>query len=472
MLDQLKSQDWTPEAAAHLLNRAGFGGSPAEIATLHARGLSGAVDSLINGEEDSDLFPPPAASVPMDVVDLKMKSKDLSEEKRKEMQKMVQREQREQTLQLRGWWLDRMRWTPFPAREKATLFWHGHWATSVEKVKDPFLIWQQNETLRANALGSARTLARDITRDPAMMRYLDLQQSKREKPNENFARELMELFTLGEGNYTERDIQESARAFTGYRIDPISRQWWLQPRQHDDGTKTFFGKTGKLSGDDVLAIIFDDPQCAKFLARKLWVFYAGSEPSPTLVEALAADYRAGDFDTGKLLKTMFLSQEFYAPDVVRRQVKSPVQWLIGLSKMLETPLPGPIVSEGILRQLGQIPFAPPNVKGWDGGRAWISSSTLLLRYNIAGYLVTGKNAGIGLPGGSAGAVRVDIEKVAPPQTSPDAVCDEIAWRLFQSSLPPAMNGKFTDYLVEHGTGATARGDLLQLMMSTPEFQLT
>lgn len=472
MLDQLKSQDWTPEAAAHVLNRAGFGGSPAEIATLHARGLSGAVDSLLNGEEDSDLFPPPAASVPMDVVDFKTKSKDLSEEKRREMQKMVQREQREQTLQLRGWWLDRMRWTPFPAREKATLFWHGHWATSVEKVKDPFLIWQQNETLRANALGSARTLARDITRDPAMMRYLDLQQSKREKPNENFARELMELFTLGEGNYTERDIQESARAFTGYRIDPISRQWWLQPRQHDDGAKTFFGKTGKFSGDDVLALIFDDPQCAKFLARKLWVFYAGSEPSPALVEALAAEYRAGDFDTGKLLKTMFLSQEFYSPDVVRRQVKSPVQWLIGLSKMLETPLPGPIVSEGILRQLGQIPFAPPNVKGWDGGRAWISSSTLLLRYNIAGYLVTGKNAGIGLPSGSAGAVRVDIEKVAPTQTSPAAVCGEIAWRLFQSSLPPAMHGKFTDYLVEHGTGATARSDLLQLMMSTPEFQLT
>lgn len=472
MLKRLEQEAWTPEAAAHLLNRAGFGGSPAEVAALHARGLSGAVDSMLDGEEDSDLFPPPAASVPMDVVDLKMKSKDLPEEKRKEMQKMVQREQREQTLELRGWWLDRMRWTPFAAREKATLFWHGHWATSVEKVREPFLIWQQNETLRANALGSARTLARDITRDPAMMRYLDLQQSKREKPNENFARELMELFTLGEGHYSEQDIRESARAFTGYRIDPISRQWWLQPRQHDGGVKTFFGKTGNLSGDDVLALIFDSPQCATFLARKLWVFYAGSEPSPALVEALAAEYRAVDFDTARVLKTIFSSGEFYAADVMRRQVKSPVQWLIGLSKMLETPLPSPIVCEGILRQLGQIPFAPPNVKGWDGGRAWISSSTLLLRYNIAGYLVGGKNAGMGLPGGGLGTARVDVEKVAPVRATAEKVSDEVAWRLFQSPLPPAVRGKFTDYLLEHGTGTTARRDLLQLMMSTPEFQLT
>ena len=473
MLDELDRDKWTPEAAAHLLNRAGFGGSPSEIAALHKLGLRGAVDLLISGDEDADLFPPPAASERVDMSDLYTKAKGLSEEEKQMRKKELQRIFRDQTLELRAWWLNRMRWTSHPAREKALLFWHGHWATSIEKVKEPFLMWQQNETLRALALGSFRQMALEISRDPAMMRYLDLHQSKRTNPNENFARELMELFTLGEGHYSEKDISESARAFTGYRVDLATRQFVFQPRQHDGGQKTFFEKTGNLTGDDVLGLILSHPQASKFLARKIWIYYAGSEPSPELLDALAAEYRGSDYDTGMLLAKLWKSREFYEPSVVRRQVKSPVQWLVGTCKMLEISLPGAVACNGILQQLGQIPFAPPNVKGWDGGRAWISSATLLLRYNISAYLLSGNASGLpGLAQGKMEGGKISLEKIYSGSNSPEEICNAAAARLFQSPLPIPLHEKFVNYLSTHGTGAAARQDLLHLMMSTPEFQLT
>jgi len=473
MLDELPSDDWTPEAAAHLLNRAGFGGTPGEIAALHKVGRSRAVDFLLAGDEDADLFPPPAASEPVNLVEMLSKSKELTEEERQMKKKEMQRIFRDQTIELRAWWLDRMRWTSHPAREKALLFWHGHWATSIEKVKEPFFMWQQNETLRTLSLGSFRRMASEISKDPAMMRYLDLQQSKRDKPNENFARELMELFTLGEGHYSEQDIAESARAFTGYRVKQSTRQFEFQPRQHDSGQKTFFGKTGNFTGDDVLDLILAHPETARFLARKLWVFYAGSEPSPELLNALADEYRSTDYDTGRLLKRAFNCREFYSPTVVRRQVKGPIQWLVGTCKVLEIPLPSAIACNGILQQLGQIPFAPPNVKGWDGGRAWISSATLLLRYNIAGYIISGKAQGLpGFGGNTPSRSTISVEKVFSAEGSAEALCASVGWRLFQSPLPPDLERKFVAYLSTHGMGSAARRDLLHLMMSTPEFQLT
>ncbi|MDX2079193.1 MAG: DUF1800 domain-containing protein [Terrimicrobiaceae bacterium] len=472
MLAPLEPTGWTPEAAAHLLNRAGFGGNPKEIADLHALGLDGAVDWLLGAGDDSDLFPPPRASEAEDLKAHQAAQRTRTEEERRQFQQELQRDNRQKIDELRIWWLERMRWSPFAAREKATLFWHGHWATSVEKVPWAFMLWQQNETLRAHALGSFRAMVREISRDPAMMRYLDVVASKRERPNENFARELMELFTLGEGNYSEDDIREAARAFTGYRIDDATQQFFFARRQFDDRPKTFFGTTAAFDGDGIIDRILEEPQCARFLARKLWIYYAGTEPSQDWNETLAAEYRASGYDTGVFLRALFRARGFYAPDVVRRQVKGPVQWLVGTCRMLEMPLPSADVSLGMLRQLGQVLFAPPNVKGWDGGRAWISSATLLLRYNFAGFLVSGRATGLpGIPG-RAQPVPLSVETLAGPTPSADEVIERFSWRLFQSQPDPTLRQKFVQFLSTRPPAPETWRDCLHLLMSTPEFQLT
>ena len=456
MLEPLENSGWTPVAAAHLLSRAGFGGTPEEAKKLHAKGMDQAVDSLLDAPDESDLFPPAPALAPQNLAALRTKLEGKSEAEKKAMQAERFRAGRQMMADLRSWWLNRMRWSPFPAREKAALFWHGHWATSVEKVKDPFSMWQQNETLRANALGRFEAMAGEISRDPAMMRYLDLAQSRREKPNENFARELMELFTIGEGHYSEEDIREAARAFTGYRINPENQQFVFVDRQHDGGEKTFFGLEGTFSGDDIVGFLAADPQCARFLSRKLWVFYASENPSPKLVEALAETYRREHMDASRLLRTVFRSREFYGPDVVRQQIKSPVQWLVQACKELEIPLPRE--SDGILRQLGQTLFAPPNVKGWDGGRSWISSATLLLRYNIAGRIVRGNG--------------FDPDTILPPAADANKACEALGSRLFNSPVTGSLRDHFLAFLNDHPPGKNVRRDLVHLMMSTPDYQLT
>ncbi len=472
MLEALTNDRWTPGAAAHLLNRAAFGGSPSEIASLHRLGCDRAVEALLSAGEESDLFPVPALRQPGELFEAKRQARNADDETRRRLQAQMSRQDREEILLLRAWWLNRMRWSPFAAREKATLFWHGHWATSTEKVREPFAIWQQNETLRAYALGSLPAMAKEISRDPAMMRYLDLQQSQRNKPNENFARELLELFLLGEGRYGEGDIREIARAFTGYRIDPRGTQFVFAKRQHDDSPKTIFGKTGSFDGDDVIDLVLERPECGQFIARKLWIFYAGTIPDPALVRVLADGYRSSGYDTGALLRTMFRSREFYEPTVVGRQVKSPVQWLVSMCRVLEIPLPAAPVCDGILRQLGQALFAPPNVKGWDGGRAWISSATLLLRYNVAGTIVSGKAGS--MPGGrnALADVNVPVEAIFAGAKSPDELVDRAANRLFQKPVEKALRAQCLAYLASRSDGEPTRRDLLQLLMSTPEFQLT
>ncbi|MCX6974708.1 MAG: DUF1800 family protein, partial [Verrucomicrobia bacterium] len=313
MLEPLDQSRWTSEMAAHLLNRAGFGGSSVEIKRLHSLGHVVAVDRLLSAGEDLDLE--------------RRESKKLDPQEQMQRKKMFKAAEREQIDALRFWWLQRMRSTPNPVREKAALFWHGHWATSQMKVKAPYLIWQQNETLRAHALGNFTPFAKEITRDAAMIRYLDLNTSTARSPNENFARELMELFTLGEGNYTEMDIREAARAFAGYRTNSATGKFQLAGKLADTGNKKFFSRSGPLKGDDVVDELTSQPRCAEFIAGKIWNFYAGDTPSPALLAALAGYYRTEKLNTGSLLKKIFLSREFYSDQVVRRQIKSPVQWL-------------------------------------------------------------------------------------------------------------------------------------------------
>ena len=458
MLTQLPVNEWTLEAAAHLLNRAAFGGSPEEIQKLHSMGHAAAVRRLLNAGEDEDLFPAPEIE-PMKIQ--RYRNDFMTPEEIAERRKIMNAKAREQTHEARLWWIQRMASTSYPAREKCVLFWHGHWATSIQKVNDPFFVLQQNQTLRAHAFGPFAPFAKEISKDPAMIRYLDLNSSNVGQPNENFAREFMELFTLGEGHYSEEDIHDVARAFTGYRINPKTGGFLFSPKNHDASAKKIFGKSGVFDGDATVDLIVSRPQCAEFLSAKIWNFYVGEKPSAPLNQVLASEYRASGLQTGDFLERIFLSREFYSTKYRRRQIKSPVQWLIQTCKNLERPMPDPKMVHNSLDQLGQVLFAPPNVKGWDGGRAWISSSSLLLRYNLAGTLVRG--------GGDAAP---DMEKILPAGTPPQRACDLLAWRLFQAPMNPALREKTLHLLEKNGNSQAARRDIVHLLMSTPEFQLT
>jgi len=474
--------------AAHLLNRAGFGGTPEQIQALYSAGFEGAVHSVLNAPDDSQQFPKPAEVQPLNFKAKREEYRMLPEAERKEKFKMVQKEQRKDMLKLVTWWLERMAQTPNPLREKLTLFWHGHFATSVQKVKLPYFMWQQNETLRQYSLGNFGAMTKAISRDPAMMIYLDTRESQKDHPNENFARELMELFTLGIGNYSEDDIQQAARAFTGYKITPEST-FRFALFQHDGGEKKFFGKTGNFGGDDIINMILQKSACAQFITRKIWTFFGYENPDQGLVDALAGSFRAGNYEIKPLLQEIFSSAEFYSTNSIRMQIKSPIQWLIQNSRILETEPPQGFIAANVLRQLGQMPFAPPNVKGWDGGKSWITTSSLLTRYNLANFALGNapmnaqyiqKIAKIGNAGGNGFNVEnhkpIDFAKIAPPDLrgDPQKLVTSLAFRLYQSPISAHDSKPFLDFLKEknNDTSDQTIRDLLHLMMSTPQYQLT
>src|SRR5262245_58672357 len=362
MLAQINAAKWNFVTAAHLLNRAGFGGTPAEITKLAAAGPVAAVSWLVDYERIPDPTSDPGWAKPDPERATRYAAlRQAPEEQRRQMQRQEQQSQRERMIELRGWWLQRMVKGPRPLQEKMTLFWHGHFATSTEKVRDAYYMWRQNELFRRLATGNWLQLLIEVGKDPAMLIWLDQAQSRKDHPNENFAREVMELFALGEGHYTEKDITEAARALTGWGLDRAAQKFVDRPRAHDEGTKTIFGKSGNFDGNDVLALIVDHPQAAKFITARLWNYFAGAPLSPELNDALASVFRKAGNSFKPVLRAMFLSAEFYAPEVVRAQVTSPVQWLVMAVRQLERDLPPPLVCNALTRSLGQELFLPPNV---------------------------------------------------------------------------------------------------------------
>ncbi|MEO5917452.1 MAG: DUF1800 domain-containing protein [Luteolibacter sp.] len=497
---------WTLFEAAHLLNRAGFGGSPSEIKAFHALGREKAVDSLLAPTEPIDAFPPPAwstdekalADMQMRIDQRREMQKSLhglsaadADKLKRETQQAIQKEARQQALEAQGWWFRRILVSRAPLREKMTLFWHDHFATSIQKVKQPVLLVRQNEMFRAKAFGSSKDLTQAILMDPAMMLYLDTQSSKRDHPNENFAREVMELFTLGEGNYTEQDIHEAARAFTGYQLNRTNGTVFHNKRQWDSTDKTVFGKTGPFDGKTVIDLIFQKKEAARFMSKKLWEFFVYENPSAPALEALTDNFAKADFQIGPLLREIFLSREFYSEAAMRTQIKSPVQYLVELLKQLEINSPPygfPITAE---QQLGQVLFMPPNVAGWDWGQAWINTNTLLTRYNLAGFLTKGAegdptamaNEQVKTPGMAPAPQRMgrgwkgpDYEKIAPRslRDDPAALVDALIYRFFQSPLPDKARGSFIEYATsKKGEIFTNKetAELCHLMLSTPYYQL-
>jgi uncharacterized protein (DUF1800 family) len=287
---------------------------------------------------------------------------------------------------LTGWWLHRMRHTPAPLLEKTTLFWHGHFATSVEKVRDPKLMFEQNELFRTNALGRFEELVRGIARDPAMLIYLDSATNRKIHPNENFAREVMELFALGVGNYSEQDIQQLARCFTGWEIQYGTFKF--NSYQHDYGNKTVLGKSGPMDGNDGIRVILDQPATPEFICTKLVRYFVtdDEELPPELIAPLAKRFRDEGLVTAPVLEMIFTSKFFYSEASMARKVRSPVELGIGLLRSLDATA-NMVQLSNHLRELGQLVFYPPNVKGWNGGKTWINSSTLLGRANLVRSVV-------------------------------------------------------------------------------------
>jgi uncharacterized protein (DUF1800 family) len=498
MLTPLSPERWDFRTAAHLYNRAGFGGPPAEIEKLVSLGAPKAVSSFVDFETVLDETRKPEWAKPdpeREARQRAIRQSDKSAEEKRMLQQQLQRETQQQIQELRGWWLDRMAKGPRPFQEKMVLFWHGHFATSVQKVREPYFMWRQNELFRRLATGNWEEMLIFMAQDPAMLVWLDQAQSRREHPNENFARELMELFTLGEGHYTERDVTEAARALTGWSLDRPNMKFIERPFTHDTGQKTVLGKTGNLNGYDVVRQIVSQPQAARFLTAKLWNFFAGEMPSPDLNDALAAVFRKSGSQIKPLMRTIFLCEEFYSDHLIRNQVKSPVQWLVNGVRILERPLPPREVSIGLLRSLGQDLLAPPNVKGWDGGLAWITTNNLLARYNQAALLVAGDAGAMNQALGSlrrpnqpaAAAMQAerrarflrpgaaDISKLVTEQerANPESLLAALERRLLQGRLKEAQGISLLKYLESEATLDDAViANAIRLVMATPEFQLT
>lgn len=366
-----------------LLSRSGFSPTQTEVLSYAALSRVQAVDKLLaSAQTTAATSPPDWVTEPIE----RVRPKDLSEEEKK-----AYREQQVQRgLALRAWWYREMLDTRSPLTEHMTLFWHNHFVSSQQKVKSPQLLYRQNVLLRQYALGNFGTLLHAVAKDPAMLLYLDNATNRRGHPNENFAREVMELFTLGMGNYTEQDVREAARAFTGWSLNRDSGEFRFYPGMHDSGEKTVLGRSGNLDGDAVLDILLAQPQTSEFIVQKLWREFISATPDRAEVKRWAKIFRERNYEIAPVLRAMFISDAFYAPANRAALIKSPVELMVGTLRQFsmsdaDTRL---LVLAG--RQLGQDIFAPPNVKGWPGGEDWINSTTLLARKQVLERIFRGE----------------------------------------------------------------------------------
>ena len=405
-LSPIAAADWSYARAAHLLERAGFGATPAEITRVAAMTPQQAVDWLVDYEkadnsalapfDESGIWDPGMDPFPPSRAEAVRRAREHGEglgEKvlpvgaQRRLQPVVDKffyslmANGIETQRLGLWWANRMLTTRRPLEEKLTLFWHGHFATGENKVRDYRMMLQQNLMFRAKASGSFRDLLLGLLRDPAMLVFLDNGENIKSHPNENFGRELLELFTMGVGNYSERDVREAARAFTGWTNDVLVFK--LDAAQHDSGAKTFLGRTGPLSGEDIIDTVLAQPVTAEFVAAKLYRFFVREEIAPSTKADLGRTFRDSGYQVKPLLKRIFLSKDFFSAPSVATQIKSPVQLVVSTYKKLGLAEVPTVPDFGRMTGgLGQALFDPPNVAGWAGGRTWITPSTLLERGNL------------------------------------------------------------------------------------------
>ncbi len=400
--------NWDMSAARHLLSRSSFGGTTRQAAQLAAMPLNTAVASLIKQAQSAS--PPPQPEwVKEPWINTERVYPETTPQERLENHRQTALRYAAERDQLRAWWLDHMIHTPAPLREVMTLFWHGHFTTESRRMPISQALYLQNVKLRQHALGRFRDLLEAVILDAAMMIYLNMEDSIAKKPNENLARELLELFTVGIGNYTEKDIKEIARALTGWTLDappgtpkrPIvadaprtfCRDGLIPtfiPERHDSGVKTILGRTGRFGLRDVLDIVAAHPATAKFICSKLITFFGVKDPKNELRDRMAETFVQTDGNIAAVLTTLFTSPEFYATESRGTLIKSPVHLLVGTSRLLSLKVTATPSLAHLTAAMGQELFNPPNVKGWPGGRDWISAGTLAVRYHLPEALFDGR----------------------------------------------------------------------------------
>jgi uncharacterized protein (DUF1800 family) len=444
---------WDLKWAGHLYRRAAFGAMREELGAAMRAGMEKTLDLLFQGtpkqiEEDGRLA-------------------KLGESKA----------QAADPHNLRAWWMERMLRGGPPLREKLTLFWHNHFATSISKVQSPALMYRQNELLRKHALGEFRPLLLEVSKDPAMLVWLDSNSNVKGKPNENYAREVMELFSLGVGNYTEKDVQAAARAFTGWHTD--GERFTFKAELHDDESKTFLGQTGDLNGGDIVRIVLDQPAAARFLVRKLYRFFVSEAANPpdAFLQPLADAFRKSDYNIAALVKTMLSARHFYSDHAYRQRVKTPVEFVLGCVRATECNVVTPGAMVARLELLGQHLFAPPNVKGWEGGTAWLNTATVIARHNFAHALcMGGGELNLGDPNVGSVALAPDPSALARrARIGKDG--DLVAFYadlMLQGDIGKAARAKLVAHVAAEASGPEREQrirELIHALMTMPEYQL-
>ena len=448
--------------AAHLYRRAGFGYTPAELKGAVESGL----DSTLNKMFARPDKPPPKAPA--------LENPNLPAA----------------AIQIRAEWLQRMLSGTEPIRERMTLFWHNHFATSIAKIQDAELMRRQNDLIRQHALGKFGPFLREMSRDAAMLIWLDSNQNVKEHPNENYAREVMELFSLGVGNYNEKDVQEAARAFTGWHVAAANlgeRRYVFRESDHDGGQKTFLGQTGNWNGDDIIRILLEQPACARFLVRKLYAFFINENGSPTdaFLQPLVDQLKKSDYDIAATVKTMLKSQHFFSTAAYRQKMKSPIDYCLGVARLFGTGSTGSVVISpysliNALELQGQQLYKPPNVKGWEGGKSWLNTATVLARHNFAYAICNGMkqlNEDAAKLTGQHFVPAVDPLALHRRERiqEPSKIVELYGKLLFPDDLKPEVAKKLTAYIEKDNPPnfvfEQRCRDAMYAMLTLPEYQL-
>lgn len=451
----LPRSEWNEDAARHLLRRASWAAQPPEVARLMSEGLKVGLERLFPAKPA--LLPKPrlVANVEEAMPAYAQKIRDAESREQKQVLQREQRERQQQAIQDLS-----IKWLQFASRpenaviEKWTHFLGDIYVISSEKVNNPGFVYSHHDTLRQGGMGLAPALTKAVSRSPAMVRYLDLQDSKKNAPNENFARELFELFVLGEGNYTEADIKEAARAFTGYRIR--GEGFHFAANQHDERPKTVFGKTGPFTGDDVIDLAYAQPAAGRFVPQEMARFYLSETPlSAAYLAPLGDWWRSTGYDLRQLAHRFFSSRLFFHPSFRGNYIKRPTQLYLGLVLDLNLNVaPYPRHSLNTLRLMSEELFRPPNVSGWGIGRDWINSSTLNARRQLVETLFTPVNEE-----NLNADEQVEIVAARARGAGIFTVTEERLESMLETMTPEQITARFVDYFMPVKVGPTFRADI-------------
>jgi uncharacterized protein (DUF1800 family) len=413
---------------AHLLRRAGFGATAAEVDEYLTLGYEGAVDRLLNPQK-----------TPYPELDARLTALDLDPATNQTAFAELQVE-----------WFNRMINTRSPLQEKMALFWHGHFATAQSKVNSPALMRKQYQLYLTLGLGNFQDLALGVSKDPAMLIWLDGNQNRVKAPNENYGREFLELFSLGIGNYTENDVKASARAFTGWFFQGerstgtgkqyISGEFAFEAKQHDTGQKTFLGQTGNWDGGDIIRIALAQPACSRFIAGKLFSYFVWDAPEAATVAQFADILVARNYDLRELLRALLLSPEFSSERAYRAKIKGPAEYVAGLMRTLGLTAPTRDTVQ-VARRMGQEVFNPPNVGGWTSGLGWISPGSILDRANFANKLVTARQTNA-----TVSIFDPSLLLAGKTLTTPEALADHFIGLLLDGVATADQRATLVNYL--------------------------